>query len=47
MSDLLDDSAMRLRMGAEARTLVERQFDIHRQTETLENLYDAVLSDAK
>ena len=47
MSDLLDDSAMRLRMGAEARTLVERQFDIHQQTETLENLYDAVLSDAK
>ena len=42
MTDLLDDTATRLRMGAEARALVERQFDIHRQTATLENLYDAV-----
>jgi glycosyltransferase involved in cell wall biosynthesis len=44
MDDLLDDPATRLRMGARARALVERQFDIRRQTETLENLYDAVLS---
>jgi len=41
---LLDDPALRARMGAEARALVERQFDMHRQTEALEELYDAVLS---
>lgn len=44
INDLLDDSAIRLRMGAQARALIERQFDIRRQTETLEDLYDAVLS---
>lgn len=47
MGELLDDPATRLRMGAEARALVERQFDIRLQTEVLENLYDAVLSNAK
>ena len=44
MGDLLDDQATRLRMGGLARALIERQFDIHRQTETLETLYDSVLS---
>jgi colanic acid/amylovoran biosynthesis glycosyltransferase len=44
MDDLLDDPTTRLRMGAQARALVERQFDIRRQTEMLENLYDAVVS---
>ena len=44
MTDLLDDPQLRRRMGAEARALVERRFDIHRQTETLEELYDAVLA---
>jgi len=47
MNDLLDHPATRLRMGAAARALVERQFDIHRQTETLENFYDAVLSNGQ
>ena len=47
MDDLLGDPALRLRMGAEARALVERRFDIRRQTETLEKLYDAVLSNGK
>lgn len=42
LTDLLDDPATRRCMGAAARVLVERQFDIHRQTATLENLYDAV-----
>jgi glycosyltransferase involved in cell wall biosynthesis len=44
VNDLFDDSATRLRMGAQGRVLIERQFDIRRQTETLEDLYDAVLS---
>ncbi|HEV2678445.1 MAG TPA: glycosyltransferase [Aliidongia sp.] len=45
LNDLLDDPALRRRMGAAARALVERQFDIRRQTGTLEDLYDAVLAD--
>lgn len=44
MIELLDDSTLRYRMGAAARAHVERNFDIRRQTETLENLYDVVLS---
>jgi len=43
IGDLLDDRATRLGMGARGRALVERRFDIRRQTETLENLYDSVL----
>jgi glycosyltransferase involved in cell wall biosynthesis len=43
LGELLDDSAMRLRMGMAARELVERQFDIHRQTEALEDHYEGVL----
>lgn len=47
MADLLDDPDLRRRMGVEARALVERQFDIRRQTEMLENFYDALVSDGK
>lgn len=46
MIELIDDSAVRHRMGAEGRAYVERNFDIRRQTEALENFYDAVLSNA-
>ncbi len=46
MIELLDDSTVRARMGAEGRAHVERNFDIRRQTEVLENLYDAVVSNA-
>lgn len=46
MIELLDDTAARHRMGAEGRALVERNFDIRRQTESLEQLYDDVLSNA-
>ena len=45
MSALLNDSAMRLRMGQQARTLVERRFDIRRQTKKLERYYEHALSD--
>ncbi len=44
MGDLLEDPAMRLRMGGQARAFVERQFDLRRQGEKLESFYDAVLS---
>ena len=44
MNDLLDDPARRLRMGIEARALIERRFDIRRQTEALEDFYDAAVS---
>lgn len=44
MGDLLDNRELRLAMGAAARALVEERFDIKRQTETLEGLYDEVLS---
>ncbi len=47
MNDLLDEPALRLRMGVEARSFVERQFDLRRQGETLEQLYDAVLSNGR
>ncbi|HVP10864.1 MAG TPA: glycosyltransferase, partial [Phycisphaerae bacterium] len=43
MDDLLRDPATRRRMGNEARALVERRFNIVRQTGTLESLYDSVL----
>ena len=46
MLELLDDSEARHRMGAEGRAHVERNFNVHRQTAVLEDLYDAVLSDA-
>ena len=46
ISDLLDDPALRLRMGAAARRFVEARFDIGQQTERLEALYDAVLAPA-
>ena len=44
IGDLLDDPVARRRMGLAARALVERQFDIRRQTDALEDHYDAVLS---
>ncbi len=46
MIELLGDSAARHRMGAEGRAHAERNFDIRRQTELLENFYDAVISNA-
>ena len=42
LGELLDDPAMRHRMGAEGRALVEERFDIHRQTAALETLYDSL-----
>lgn len=44
MLALLDDVPTRRRMGAEGRAYVERHFDIRRQTEVLEHLYDRVIS---
>ncbi len=46
MGELLDDRAMRRRMGTEGRALVEQRFDVHTQTEALESLYDALLANA-
>ncbi len=46
IGEMLDDPAMRRGMGAEARALVERRFDIGRQTAILESLYDRVSSSA-
>lgn len=43
MTELLDDPVKRRQMGIAGRALVERQFDIHRQTEALETLYDSLL----
>ena len=40
---LLDEPAMRHRMGAEGRALAEQRFDIHQQTAALETLYDSLL----
>ncbi len=47
MNDLLDEPARRLRMGVQARRFVETRFDLRRQGETLEQLYDAVISRSK
>ncbi len=44
MGALWDDAALRHRMGAAARALVERKFDLVRQTAVLETLYDEVLA---
>ncbi len=46
MGELLGDTGKRRQMGREGRALVERQFDIHRQTEALESLYDTLLGEA-
>ncbi len=43
MTELLDDPPRRRQMGIAGRALVERQFDIHRQTQALEALYDSLL----
>jgi colanic acid/amylovoran biosynthesis glycosyltransferase len=43
---LLADPALRRRMGEAARRRVERQFDLIRQTATLETLYDSVVQEA-
>jgi glycosyltransferase involved in cell wall biosynthesis len=46
MALLLDDAAMRHRMGFAARALMERKFDLVGQTRALESLYDEVLATA-
>ncbi len=46
LGDLLDDQTLRRRMGAAARNLVERKFDLRRQTAALEEHYDTVLPGA-
>lgn len=46
MRSLLGDPAARRRMGGQARLRVERLFDLRRQTDALEDLYDAVLMQA-
>jgi glycosyltransferase involved in cell wall biosynthesis len=46
MGELLDDPLRRRRMGAEGRALIERRFDVHRQTEALESLYDTLFANA-
>ena len=43
---LLDDEALRRKLGAAARQRAARDFDITRQTAALEDLYDAVLEGA-
>jgi glycosyltransferase involved in cell wall biosynthesis len=43
LADLLDDPALRLRMGAQARAFALERFDIMRQTEKLEAFYDGLL----
>ncbi len=43
ISELLENPVKRRQMGLAGRALVERQFDLHRQTEALENLYDSLL----
>jgi colanic acid/amylovoran biosynthesis glycosyltransferase len=42
LSKLLDDPALRHRMGAQGRALAEQRFDIHQQTAALETLYDSL-----
>ena len=46
IGELLEDTGRRRQMGTAGRALVESRFDIHRQTETLENLYDTLLANA-
>lgn len=46
MSALLDHPGTRLKMGAQARAHVERHFDLRRQSEALESLYDDVIAHA-
>lgn len=43
LGELLDDPAMRHRMGAEGRALAEQRFDMQQQTAALETLYDSLL----
>jgi len=43
LGKLLDDPAMRHRMGAQGRALAEQRFDLHQQTAALETLYDSLL----
>ncbi len=45
LGTLLEDAALRARMGAAARARVEQHFDIRRQTAALEAWYDELLSD--
>ncbi len=47
LNELLDEPAARLRMRIQARGFVERQFDIRRQGETLEDFYDALLTSGR
>jgi glycosyltransferase involved in cell wall biosynthesis len=47
MGELLEDTVKRRQMGTEGRALVERRFDIHRQTEALESLYDSLLGETR
>ena len=44
MSDLLDDRALRQRMGGAARQFVTERFDTPRQTDRLEAFYDGLLA---
>ncbi len=44
LDDLLDDPALRLRMGMQARAFIMKCFDIRQQTSRLEDFYDSVLS---
>jgi glycosyltransferase involved in cell wall biosynthesis len=46
MALLLDDAAIRRRMGLAARALMEQKFDLVAQTRALESLYDEVLATA-
>ncbi len=43
LETLLDDAALRRAFGAAGRARVEERFDLRRQTQTLEALYDSVL----
>ena len=47
MAELLESPPRRRLMGMEGRSLVERQFDIHRQTEALESFYDSLLGTSR
>ena len=47
MGELLEDTVKRRQMGTEGRALVESRFDLHRQTEALENLYDSLLGEPR